>query len=119
VFGRATHRVLDVVLIGLSVVAAVQPWVNIDSTTRLIMGLLAFVLAFIWWQSDFSQSTRELRRAAAARGAPAPKPTGPRAPDGSLPDTIGRKAGQLAGKGVNIYRSRKAKTATKPPGQRN
>ena len=112
VFGRKAHRVLDAVLIGLTVVFAVQPFVHIDTSTRWIMGLLAFVLTVIWWQSDFSPSTADRRKAAVARGE-TPTPAGPRPADGTIPDSIGRTAGRLAGKGVNIYRARKAKPGTK------
>ena len=117
VFGRRTHRALDVVFILLTVAGAVQPFVHVDRSTRLIMGLLAFVLTFIWLQSDFSESKRRQRRPiAAGPGAPGPSASTtarPRQPDGTIPDSIGRTAGRLAGKGVNMYRARKAKPGAK------
>jgi len=110
VFGKSTHRILDVFVIGAVIVAAVQPWVAVESTTRLIMGFFAFALAFIWIQSDFSPSARELRRAGAPRGEPVARVAATsREPDGTVADTIGRTAGRLAGKGVNMYRARKAR----------
>ena len=120
IFGRRMHQILDAVVICVVVVMTVQPVVTVDTSTRLIMAVLAFVLAFIWWQSDFSESARthrkEAARLAAAQPAaaspnasrPASKPA-PRSPDGTVADTVGRTAGRLAGKGVNIYRAQAAK----------
>lgn len=118
IFGRRTHRFIDGVLIVLIIVAVVQPYVSVDNSTRLIMAVLVFVLALVWIQSDFTESSREQRaeaRRAAAQARPEHEPAGqpaPRAattssPDGSTADTIGRAAGRLAGKGVNMYRARK------------
>lgn len=114
VFGRRMHQILDAVVIGVVMVMTVQPVVTVDASTRLIMAVLVFVLAFIWWQSDFSESARTNRKQAARlasdrpTGAPAAQPA-PRPPDGTVADTVGRTAGRLAGKGVNIYRAQAAK----------
>ena len=127
VFGRRTHRLLDAVVILVIIVMTVQPVVSIESSTRLIMAVLAFVLAFVWMQSDFSESARTLRKqaaeSAAANGEPAAATTAstPRAtagsaarpPDGTMADTVGRTAGRLAGKGVNLYREQAAKRRKK------
>jgi hypothetical protein len=114
-FGKKTHRLLDAIVIAVILVFTVQPVISIDASTRLIMGVLALVLGFIWKQSDFTDSTREIRtreRAEArAAGVPAAPARAPSRPDGSAADTIGRTAGRLAGKGVNIYRSRKSGTS--------
>ena len=116
IFGRRMHQILDAVVIAVVIVMTVQPVVHVDYSTRLIMGLLAFVLAFIWWQSDFSESARANRREAAQRAASQPAaaaaaPSRPaaRPPDGTVADTVGRTAGRLAGKGVQIYRAQSAK----------
>lgn len=112
IFGRRMHQILDAVVICVVIVMTVQPVITVDASTRLIMGVLAFVLAFIWWQSDFSESARSNRaeRAAQAQTAPVAGPRAAvRAPDGTVADTVGRTAGRLAGKGVNIYRSQAAK----------
>lgn len=126
VFGRRIHRILDAVLVVLVLVAAGQPVLEIDSGTRLIMALLAVCMGMIWLQSDFSEHAERPRRMArsapsttAAEGGAAVPPVAhtvrpgasrvtPPVPDGSTADTIGRTAGRLAGKGVKIYRSRKA-----------
>jgi hypothetical protein len=119
VFGKRIHRLLDAVLVVLTIAAAVQPFVEIDNGTRGIMALLAVCMGVIWLQSDF---TERVKQPAAVRGgaSTAPGVDQPRgattaasarpgnAPDGSTADLIGRTAGRLAGKGVNIYRSRKA-----------
>ncbi|MCU1395845.1 MAG: hypothetical protein JWM34_4273 [Ilumatobacteraceae bacterium] len=67
VFGRKMHRLLDLVVIAVVVVMAVQPAISLDNSTRVIMGVLAFVLAFIWLGSDFSESERALRKQDAAQ----------------------------------------------------
>jgi hypothetical protein len=103
VIGRRTHRILDAVIIGLTVVVALMPGLSIDNSTRVIMLLLAFVLGFVWWQSDFSDKASKSRPQQQATDAAAT----PSEPDGSMPDTIGRTAGRLAGKGVNAYRARR------------
>ncbi|CAB4865797.1 unannotated protein [freshwater metagenome] len=121
VFGRRMHRTLDVVVILAVIVAAAQPFVSIDNATRGIMGFLAFALAFIWLQSDFSErvtraervkSAKQAKQARSAATAP-PAPNGERAsasasasPD-SRAATIGRTAGRMVGSGVNAYRKRK------------
>lgn len=67
VFGRRMHRLLDACVIGFIIVMTVQPVFSVDNSTRTIMAVLAFVLAFIWIQSDFSESAKTLRKQAAAQ----------------------------------------------------
>ena len=104
IFGRRMHRILDAVVVVIIVIAAVQPVVSVDNSTRLIMGMLAFVLAFVWWKSDFSESAKTLRANAVKHGLAPPVSRA----DGTRADAIGRTAGRLAGKGVNVYRNRRA-----------
>ena len=140
---RKLHRVLDLFVIGAIIVMAAQPVISLDNKTRLIMSVLAFVLAFVWLGSDFSpvvprEQTRTaavgarvgdgLRqmdaatqrrehvkaaaaavkaRAATAAGASASSKTGSATAGSSKADAVGRRAGRLAGKGVNLYRNRK------------
>ena len=60
---RRVHRILDLVVIGLVAVAVVQPWVDIDSNGRILIGLLGIVLAFVWWNTDFAtKGDRKQRR---------------------------------------------------------
>jgi hypothetical protein len=141
--GRKLHRLLDLVVIGIIVVMAVQPVVSIDNSTRLIMGVLAFVIGFVWLGSDFSASVKREQSRTAATGArvagglrqvsaaatprktsstasasstastASPTASKPARQSGSRAEDVGRTAGRLAGKGVNMYRSRKARPA--PP----
>jgi hypothetical protein len=91
--GRRFHRILDLVAIGVVVVAAVQPWVDVDVGTRAIMIAIAVVYSFVWFYSDFAEKqARQQRRAAA---------TGDRGED------LGRTAGRLAGNAVTAWRRRR------------
>ena len=92
--GRRLHRVIDLVVIAFVVVAAIQPWVDVDVGTRAIMIGVAFVYGFVWFYSDFAEKqARKQRRAVAA--------TGDRGED------LGRTAGRLAGNAVTAWRRRK------------
>ena len=91
--GRRLHGVVDLVVIAFVVVAAVQPWVEVDIGTRAIMIAIAFVYGFVWFYSDFAdKQARQQRRVAA---------TGDRGED------LGRTAGRLAGNAVTAWRRRK------------
>jgi len=122
--GRSLHKLLDLVLIGVIVVIAVQPVISLDNNTRVIMGVLAFVIGFVWLGSDFSPAVKRERSKTVAAGArvastlrqattsaPQPRATSTKTStktSGSRAEDVGRTAGRLAGKGVNMYRSRKA-----------
>ncbi len=123
VFGKRIHRLLDAALILLALAAAAQPLIAIDEGTRFIMALLAVCMGVIWIQSDFTERARKPSRFSrpgasptggasaeqGTRGASSPSAsTLSTEPDGTTADTIGRTAGRLAGKGVNLYRARKA-----------
>ncbi len=86
---RRTHRRLDLVVIGLLVVAAVLPWLEVDNTSRVTMVVIAVVLAVVWWNSSF-----ERRRV--VEGAPAVDRS----------EAIGRSAGRLAGNAAKAIRDR-------------
>lgn len=88
--GRRLHRTLDLVVIGVLVFWAVQPWVAIDSTGRLLIGAIAFILVFVWFYTDFAeQRTRAERRA--ERAAAGPRDS----------TELGRQAGRFVGNSVN------------------
>ncbi|HRE01048.1 MAG TPA: hypothetical protein PLV68_07085 [Ilumatobacteraceae bacterium] len=101
-FPRRVHQVLDLALIALIAIAAVQPWWTIDGGTRAVMGLLAGALLVIWWQSDFSPPQRAAAGGGTSRG-PANRSSsdgvaeGAASTAGGRADTIGRAAGRLAG----------------------
>jgi len=59
---RRVHRILDLVVIGLVAVAVVQPWIEIDSNGRILIGLLGIVLAFVWWNTDFATKDQRKQR---------------------------------------------------------
>lgn len=85
--GRKLHRTLDVVVIALLAVTAVQPWLDVDTTGRFLVGGIALVLFVVWFHTDFAdRSGRRARRAERAR---------PQSAD------IGRQAGRVVGNTVN------------------
>lgn len=86
---RATHRILDVVVIVAIVAAAGQPWVSVEASSRVIMVVLAGVMAFVWWQSSFAEKVRTR--------APIPA-------EGARSTEIGRMAGRVVGDGVITVR---------------
>ena len=88
VINRRVHRVIDIAVISIEVLAAIQPWVNLESATRLIVAGIAFVHLFVWWQTSFA--TR-IKRA-------------PVSPEGGRSTEVGRIAGRLVGNGVNSVR---------------
>ncbi len=94
--GRRLHRWLDIVVIVALVVAAVQPVLDIDSTSRLLLGGVGFVLFFIWLNSDF---TDPAQRKAAKQQAKAAR----RQQRGDRPasEELGRQAGRAVGQGMN------------------
>jgi hypothetical protein len=111
VINLPVHRVGDIVLVAMTVAAAVQPAIEVDSNSRLVMLVMAAVQAFVWLNTNFvAKPTARQRRLA---GAPAraggetdaePLPTDAPAADGGLSTAIGRRAGRLAASGVKAAR---------------
>ena len=87
VINRAVHRVVDVVVIAVEVLAAVQPWISLESATRMIMIGIALVHLFVW-NSSFATRTK----------------ASPISAKGGRSTEIGRIAGRLVGNGVNVVR---------------
>ena len=83
---RSMHRSLDVVVIAAVVVMAVQPVVAVDATGRIVMAGIAFVHAFVWRQSSFTEKIRSRAPISAADGRGL---------------EIGRLAGRAVGDGIN------------------
>ena len=54
-FSRRAHRVADVVVIGVLAALAVLPWLDVDNTSRALLGAAAVVLGFVWWNSAFTK----------------------------------------------------------------
>lgn len=89
---RSVHRVADLVVIGVLVAAAAQPFVDIDPASRGVMAVIAGVLAVVWWYTDYAaRAARRARREAQA---------GPRS------EELGRSAGRVAGNLVNEWKRR-------------
>jgi hypothetical protein len=87
---RSLHRWFDVVLMALLVGIAIQPWLDIDGTNRMMIGAIAFVLFFVWFHTDFEdREGRKARRAARA------KPSS---------EQRGRHAGRMIGDSVNAVK---------------
>ena len=80
---RRTHRTIDLVLIIGLVVAAVLPW-GVDNASRIMMLIVAAVLAVVWWNSAFT------RRAPADPGPPG-RPHGGHRPFRRPPGRSGRQ----------------------------
>ncbi|HUS42441.1 MAG TPA: hypothetical protein VMY16_07215 [Ilumatobacteraceae bacterium] len=91
--GKRVHRQLDVVVMLLLLAGAVQPWVSIDNTSRMLLGAVAFVLWFVWFHTDFTEkASRAERKASKARADDAGRPSS---------EALGRGAGRVVGGGVN------------------
>ncbi len=90
--GKRVHKQLDVVVMLLLIGGAVQPWVSMDNTSRLLLGAIAFVLWFVWFHTDFTEKVPRAQRKAAAATSAESRPTS---------EDIGRGAGRVVGGGVN------------------
>lgn len=90
--GRRTHRILDLVVMGLVVALALQPWISVDNGTRGMMLIVVAVHAVVWWYTDFAE--REQRR---RRRLDQARPSS---------EAVGRGAGRAAGSLVNQWRRR-------------
>jgi Ca2+/Na+ antiporter len=92
---RNVHKWIDVVLMLLLVMMAVQWWADVDAAGRLLMAAVCVVMAFVWFHSDFDdKAARKQRTQADAR------PTS---------EDIGRQAGRLVGDGYNAVKRMRAK----------
>lgn len=92
--GRTLHRALDLAVIATIVVMVVQPAIEVEAGARLVMAAIAFLMSFVWWQTDFTEKAP--RRARAASGATP-------ASEGRSSE-VGRMAGRALGDGVNMVR---------------
>jgi uncharacterized membrane protein len=90
--GRRLHRILDLVVIAIVIVAIFQPWFEVDAGSQLVMGLVVVVLCFVWFYTDYAEKAERARRRAAQAG-----PTS---------EQIGRGAGRLAAGAVKEWKRR-------------
>jgi hypothetical protein len=87
IMSRRVHRVLDLLMIAILAASTLQTWVDEDTTGRLVVGAITFVLFIVWFHTDFDdRSERKARRAARA------KPQS---------EELGRQAGRVVGDTVN------------------
>lgn len=81
--GRTAHRWLDLVVGAVILLAALQPWAEVEVTGRGIMLIMLLPLGFLWFYTDWEERPgRRQRRAAQASGRG---------------DDLGRSAGRIAG----------------------
>ena len=85
---RRLHRLIDVVVIAAELTAGVQPWINLESGTRIIVVGIALVHVFVWWQTNYAERVKLLSVS----------------PEGGRSTEVGRIAGRLVGNGVNAVR---------------
>jgi hypothetical protein len=89
--GRSVHRWMDVAVMIVLAVGALQPWFDVSSAGRAVMLLILIPLGFLWFYTDWAERASRRQRRAAAAG-----PTG---------EQVGKVAGRLAG---SAYSSAKA-----------
>jgi hypothetical protein len=87
---RKFHRLGDDLLVAAMLLMAILGGKHIDSTGRVVLVGLAFILGFITWRTDYS--TKQKRQ---------PGPGGDRSV------AIGKTAGRMSGNLVNTWRGRK------------
>lgn len=85
---RQVHRLLDLVVIGAVVAMAVQPWADVEGSTRVIMAAIAAVMAVVWSQSSFADRSRRQ----------------PVDASGGRSTELGRLAGRAVGDTINTAR---------------
>ncbi len=88
VITRGLHRVVDVAVIAAELLAGVQPWISLETPTRLIVVGIALVHLFVWWQTNFAKRVK----------------AAPVSASGGRGTEVGRIAGRLVGNGVNAVR---------------
>ena len=94
VVGRPLHRRLDLVVVGVLVVVAALPLLTIDAASRLTMLVVAVVLGFVWWGTNFATSAERRRRLASSTSGRVDA------------QSIGRTAGRLVAKAGDAMRKR-------------
>ncbi len=106
VLSRRQHRVTDLVVIGIGLLAAGQPWVRCDTSARFTTVLVSLAHLFVWWQTDFRAAIDRDERVARRAAARAQRSAGGAVEDRAV--ALGRKAGRLVGRGVRAARAAKA-----------
>lgn len=102
VIHRQVHRLFDVGIIGLILLAAIQPVYELQASTRGLIIALGLVTAFVWWNTDFA--TREERKDRRRGRSSTSKPSGSSGRSGAATgagqpsdaEAAGRSAGRSA-----------------------
>jgi len=90
VISRRVHRVLDILVMAVLAASTLQPWVEEETTGRLLVGAITFVFFIVWFHTDFQERPdRKARRAARAK------------PES---EELGKQAGRMVGDTVNSLR---------------
>ena len=54
-FSRRSHRIVDLVVIGILLALAFLPWLDNDNANRALIAVAAVILGFVWWNSSFER----------------------------------------------------------------
>jgi hypothetical protein len=90
-YGRNVHRILDIGIICICLVAVGQPWLELDSGTRVVILAITTVHIVVFFGSSFAERKKAPKQ-------PVVAPTGDRSTD------LGRSAGRVVGSGVNAVK---------------
>lgn len=88
---RPLHRWLDLGVMAILVVLAALPFLEVDNTSRILLVGIAAMMAFVWWNTRFTERVRRER-------------------DGSLGEHAAGLAGRAAGTAAKYVRNRRKPT---------
>ena len=94
---RPQHRALDLVVAGVVAVTAVLPFIEIDGMSRVTMLIVAMILGFLWFGTNFETRPEAARRRSGARAALA----------SDRSEAIGRTAGRFVARATAEARKRR------------
>ena len=88
IIDRRVHKYVDIAVMAVEVLAGVQPWIHLESATRILVVGIALVHLFVWFNTNFAERVKRTRISA----------------EGGRSTEVGRIAGRLVGNGVNAVR---------------
>ena len=94
---RPQHRILDLVVASVVAVAALLPFVELDGVSRATMLIVAVILGFLWYGTNFETRPEAGRRRSEARAALA----------SDRSEAIGRTAGRFVARATAEARKRR------------
>lgn len=56
---RRIHKWIDVAIMVLLLIAAVQGWVDVDTTGRIALPTMAVLMFLLWWNTNFDVEHRQ------------------------------------------------------------